>query len=399
MRSRGGAVLLAALVVDAVGNGLFQPLSVLFFAKLTTVPLALIGVLLSAANTLTLPVPLLAGKLADRVGPWAPVVGAQVAQGIGFLLFTRVTGPVGIFFSAALVAIGVRFFWSSIFTAVADYVDGSAKPRSRDSWFAWANATRTAGLAIGGLITGVVVTIGTAEAYRALAYGSAACFLCAGAAIAVFVRAPRRAVGDAGGYRGMLRARPFLAFTGLNAVFALTSMMLALGLPVFVTVGLHGPPWLAPAMLVGNTVLLTVFTAPAVRLVAPLRRTRVLMGAAVLWAGWCLAFAVLVPGQAGWVVPVLLAATFLFTAAETVHGPVSQSLATELSLPAERGRYLAVFQYSFTIASLVAPAFFTTLFEVGYWLPWLVLGVVNVLAAVALRLLERVIPAAVAATT
>ncbi|MEW2505306.1 MFS transporter [Amycolatopsis sp. NPDC047767] len=397
MRSRGGAVLLAALVVDSVGNGMFQPLSVLFFAKLTTVPLTLIGVLLSAANALTLPVPLIAGRLADRMGPWVLVVAAQGAQGIGFLLFTRVTGPAGIFLTAALVAVGVRFFWSSVFTAVADFVDGSEKPRSKDSWFAWMNVTRTAGLAIGGLITGIVVTIGTPEAYRAIAYGSAACFLCAGLAIAVRVRAPRRAEGDAGGYRGMLRARPFLAFTGLNAVFALTSMMLALGLPVFVTVGLHGPPWLAPAMLVGNTVLLTVLTAPAVRLVSPLRRTRVLMASAVLWAAWCLAFALLVPGQLGWVVPVLLGATFLFTAAETVHGPVSQSLATELSPPGARGRYLAVFQYSFTVASLVAPAFFTTLFEVGYWLPWLVLAVVNVFAALAMRLLERVIP--VAATT
>lgn len=96
-------------------------------------------------------------------------------------------------------------------------------------------------------------------------------------------------------------------------------------------------------------------------------------------------------------VPVLVDATFLFTAAETVHGPVLQSLATELSPPGARGRYLAVFQYSFTVASLVAPAFFTTLFEVGYWLPWLVLGVVNVFAALAMRLPEQVIP--VAATT
>ena len=45
----------------------------------------------------------------------------------------------------------------------------------------------------------------------------------------------------------------------------------------------------------------------------------------------------------------------------------------------------------------MSPAFFTTLFEVGYWLPWLVLCVLNVFSELAMRLLDRVIP--VAATT
>ena len=56
-RSRGGVVLLSALVLDSVGNGMFMPLSLIYFPQLTPVPLALIGLLLSAATALTLPVP------------------------------------------------------------------------------------------------------------------------------------------------------------------------------------------------------------------------------------------------------------------------------------------------------------------------------------------------------
>ncbi|MFI5614938.1 MFS transporter [Amycolatopsis sp. NPDC051903] len=401
MRSRGSVVLLSALVVDSVGTGLFQPLSVLFFAKLTSVPLALIGVLLSLATAVTLPVPLLAGRLADRTGPLTLVVGAQLAQGAGFLLFTVVTGPVGIFLVSALVAVGVRFFWSCVFTAVADLADGSDARRTKDEWFGWVATTRTAGLGVGGLITAAVVGIDTPAAYRTLAVGSAVCFLGAGAAIAARVRAPRRVTADDhGGYRGLLGARPFLALTGLNTVFALSSMMLALGLPVFATVGLGGPAWLAPVVLVGNTVFITLLRAPAVRLAAPFRRTRVLTAAAGMWAAWCGLFALLVPGQPGWVLPVLLVATVLFSAAEAVHAPVSTALAEELSPTGARGRYLAVYQYSFTVAGLVAPAFFTSLFEVRYWLPWLVLAVVNALAGLAVRLLELVAhPSAAVATT
>ncbi|WP_329066115.1 MFS transporter [Amycolatopsis sp. NBC_01480] len=390
--ARGGSVLLAALVVDSVGNGMFLPLSLLFFTRITDVPLSLIGLLVSLAGVLTLPVPLLAGRLADRVGPLPLVVGAQLAQGLGFLWYGQVSGPVGIFLASGLIAVGVRFFWSCIFTAVADFADAAESSRSKDSWFGLATMTRTAGLAVGGLITAVAVT---SDGYRAVAYGSAACLLLAGVAIAFGVRAPRRPPepGEEVGYRTMLRDRPFLSFAGLNTVFAGTSMMLALGLPVFVADGLGGPSWLAPVVLVGNTVLLTLLTAPVVRRLAPYRRTRVLIGAAALWAAWCFVFAALGSGQLAWVIPVLLAGTALFTAAELAHAPIAMALATALSPPAARGRYLASFQYSFTVAGLIAPAFFTTLFEVRHWLPWLVLGLLNMLAALAVHRLERIVPA------
>jgi MFS family permease len=89
----------------------------------------------------------LAGWLADRIGPLPLVVASQVAQGLGYLAYGQVHGPVGIFLATALVTIGVRFFWSSVFTAVADYSDGSTSTMSKDRWYAWANMTRTGGLA------------------------------------------------------------------------------------------------------------------------------------------------------------------------------------------------------------------------------------------------------------
>jgi hypothetical protein len=89
---------------------------------------------------------------------------------------------------------------------------------------------------------------------------------------------------------------------------------------------------------------------------------------------------------------VLLGATAVFTAAELIHAPVSMALATAIAPVEARGRYLAAFQYSFTIASMIGPAFFTTLFEVQRGLPWLVLGIINILAIFAMRWLEKRLP-------
>lgn len=51
VRSGGGLVLVAALTVDSIGNGLFAPLSLVYFVRLTDVPLPLVGVGCSASST------------------------------------------------------------------------------------------------------------------------------------------------------------------------------------------------------------------------------------------------------------------------------------------------------------------------------------------------------------
>jgi MFS family permease len=393
--SRGGSILIGALVVDSIGNGLFLSLTLVFFIELTDVPLGVLGLLCSLANGLTLPIPILAGSLTDRWGALPLVIAAQVMQAVGYLSFVWATEPIGIFLALSLVALGVRCFWSCVFTVVADYADGSSTRVGKDTWFAWAGMARTAGLGVGGLVTSLAIAEGSDAAYRSLAYAASVCFAAAAVAISWSVRTPmrpREATGGLAGWRPMLRDRPFLALTAINTVFAMTSMMLALGLPTFVMLGLNGPSWLSSAILAGNTVLLSVLAGPVVKRLAPYRRTRVIITAGALWAVWCLLFSGLVPDRSHWVLVVLIGATAVFTAAELIHAPVSMALATAISPVEARGRYLAAFQYSFTVASMIGPVFFTTLFEVQRGLPWLVLGVVNILAIFAMRWLEKRLP-------
>ncbi|SCL69695.1 Major Facilitator Superfamily protein [Micromonospora citrea] len=397
-RGRGGAVLVAALTVDSVGNGLFLPLSLVYFLRLTDVPLSLLGVLLSAATVLTLPVPLWAGALADRVGALPVVVAAQLLQAAGYLAYAWVRGPVGVFVAAALVAVGVRFFWSTVFTAVADYADSSPGAWTRDTWYAVSNGARTAGLAAGGLVTGVVVADGRAGTYRAVAYAAAACFALAAVLIAACVRTPaatdRPVALRRGGYATLARDRPFLALTGLNTVFALSSMMLGLALPTVMLTDVRGPAWLTSTVLAGNAFLVALLSASVGTRLPRHRRTRAIAAAAVLWAAWGLAMATVGPGRLATVAVLLAAATLLFTAAELVHAPASAALAAAAAPVAARGRYLAAFQYSFAVASLVAPAFFATLYEAHDAAPWLALALLNAAGAAGVLALERHLPPA-----
>lgn len=387
-------MLVAALTVDSIGNGLFAPLSLVYFVRLTGVPLAVVGVLLTLANLVALPIPVWAGTLADRVGPLWLVVASEIAMAVGFLAYAAVDGPIGIVGAATLVAVGVRVFWCTIFTLVADYADGRPGRRSVDAWYAISNAARTAGLALGGLATGLVVADGSDAAYRTVAYGAAVFLGLAALLVAVGVRAPHRVAveGDPVGYRELLRDRPYLGLVALNTVYAMTSMMLALTLPTVVLAG-AGPAWLTSVLLAANAVLITVLSAPLVRRLGKVRRTRSIAVAAGLWTVWCLLLAAVGVVSGPVASSVLVVGTLLFTVAEALHAPISTAVAAGAAPIAARGRYLATFQYSFAAASVIAPAFFGGLYAAGHALPFLLLGAIDALSVIALFRLERSLPA------
>lgn len=63
-----------------------------------------------------------------------------------------------------------------------------------------------------------------------------------------------------------------------------------------------------------------------------------------------------------------------YAAAELRHVPISNALAAEAAPPQTRGRYLTAYQYCFTIATIVVPWMFTSLFACDRVLPWIVIG-------------------------
>lgn len=393
---RGGAALVGSLLLTSLGSGLFLPLSLVYFTTLTRIPLALLGTLLGAANAITIPVPLCAGALADRFGARPVVIGAQALQAASFLSYVWVDSPVEIFLAAMVGAVGVRFFWSSVFTLIADCTDRA--DARQDLWYARANIARTVGIGAGGLVTGLLVAGGGADAYHAIAYASCACFTVAAASLTAFLRMPRHhrtgAATPQFGYRDLVKDRSFLGLTAVNTLYALSTLMLGLALPTFVHAVLHRSARLTAAVLVGNAVLIALLGNSVTRRVAPLRRTRVICAAGGLWACWSLALGGIAYGRTAWAVPTLIAATLMFTLAEVMHAPASMALATDGAPPRARGRYLAGFQYSFVIAEIIAPVFFTTLFGYGHATPFLILGALNITAIASTLRLERHLPLA-----
>jgi Na+/melibiose symporter-like transporter len=316
-----------ALGIDAIGTGLYLPLSMVYILSVTGLSEAGVGLLLTAATASSLVVPLLVGRIVDRIGPRPVVMAGQLVQAAGFFLYLGVGGPVSLFLAALFEAVGLRAYWSSVFTLIAEQADGKA----RDQWFARAGMIRPAGTGVGTILAGVLLATASQHAYREMVLADAISFIVAAVTVGLFVRGAQRPAGGPDGespkgVRQLPRNRPYLGLIGVNVLFNICTVFLALAIPVYVIRGLHAPGWTVGAFLTITTAVVATCTAEVTRRV---RRRTSRGGAMALggrpWAAWCVAaaLALLLP-RGPLLIGCLALVMLLWAAAEMVHGPRSR---------------------------------------------------------------------------
>lgn len=389
---RGAECFVIATLIDTLGTGLFLPFSLLYFNRVVGLPLSTVGLALSLATIITIPMIPVSGMLIDRFGAKRVVLISQLLQGVGIFGYLIVNSASTLIGMALLVASGVSLFWSAHFTLVAEI----AVPQERDRWYGLAATTRNTGLGLGGLLAGVLVGANAILGYHLIVLANGLSFFLA-AGLLLFgvhtVTSPQ--INDhtqRTGYRQVLRDRPFLLLAAANVIFALCSTLLTIGVPVYVAEALHAPFWVIGALIALSTVLIATLQTVVVRLLEPYRRTRALMFTGLLWGSWCALLALSLVLPQALLLPSLFAATCIYALAELIHDPTSNALVAEIGPDALRGRYLAIFQLSWSIANILAPALFTLLFTIQPMLPWLVTAGLILCASLTILWLEPHLP-------
>jgi Major Facilitator Superfamily len=373
--------LLVALGVDNLGSGLFLPLTLVYATRVVGLPLAVAGVAVTVGTLVGLLVPPVAGRFVDRVGPRPVVIASQVLQALGAAVFAGAGGVGTVVAAVCLLAAGQQLFYSSLFALISDVVG----PRDKDHPFAVVGMVRGACFGLGGLVAAWLLTVG---ALRLAVLLDAVSFVACAVVLAVFVRAPH--VRVAAGTGGRI-SRRFLVLVGITGLVALALDFFLVGIPVYV-LGIGAPTWLPGVLLAVNTGVSSTCGTLAVRLTRRLPRTTTLALAGWLLVGWCVLSFAASAVPAGWRTAWLLGAGLVLAAGGVLFGARVNALAVLLAPAATRGRHLAVFQYAFTVAQVVAPAV-VALFAVGAWAPWAVVAVCAGGGAVAFRALGSRLPA------
>jgi MFS family permease len=435
----GGTAYLAALFVDALGSGLYLPLTLVFIHEVTGVSATRVGLGVTLAAAVGLTANPVAGILVDRFGSRPVLISTYLVRAAGFALYPLVGSFSAMIAVAAVIAVGDRAYYP----ATSSYTAAITSGADRDTLYAYVAMARNIGFGLGGLLSAAAVSVIGDGGFAFMALADAASFLGAAACLALGAPHPhdtpagggaredgaeapdgggarkgtgsrdgtgsrggagardtdgrrdRGGDGDGdgvtrrrGGYRAVLSDRPFLSLIGAEQAMTLAHAVLPVAVPVYAVVVLHVSPALLGVLFTVNTALLVVGQLPVRRLQARARRTHALALGGAVFAVSCGFYAVVAYLPAGgWRVAALVVATLVYTTGELMHTAPSSALAAAIAPAAARGHYLAVYQLTWGVSSVLAPVGFSTLLETTPALLWAVLAALLLTAcAVVLRL-------------
>lgn len=384
-----------AIVVDAVGSGVFLPVSLLYFLATTPLSLVHIGLALSAASLLQLPLGPLLGSVVDRVGAKRVLLAANLLEAVGFVGYVFVGSFWAVFAAASAVQLGQTAFWGSYSPVVATI----APAGERERWFGFLGALRNASFAIGGLVAALAITVGSESAFTAVVVVNASSYLLS-FLLLLSVDTPEQAPyqgaagEDSAGWRQVLKDRAYLVLVATNITYALTAISLNVAFPVYLTRTLDLPGWVTGTVFTLNTLMIGLGQGLVVNALAGSVRARIIMLGSLFSAA---AYVVLL--SASWTsvgvgVVLALIAAVVYTGGELVSGPVLSALSTDAAPARLRGRYVSLYQMSWTVSSAASPLAMTWLLARGAAALWLALIGVTVIGVLLARLLQRVMPEA-----
>ncbi|WP_158558543.1 MULTISPECIES: MFS transporter [unclassified Streptomyces] len=363
----------SAGLLNSLGTGFFLSFALLFFQDVAALPLATVGTGLTAVTLAVLPLMSVLGRLADRVGPRALLIGAALARSAAFAGFLAADGLAAFLALAMLSSLGARA--EQIGSPLLAVTLAGTTKAERGRWLALSRTVFNAGVGCGALLGGLLV--GWGFGYASLGLMTAVGFLLAAllylpldgrpadrtdAAAAGSGTPPEEAGGSP--WRDPRFVRVALA----GALLFLAAAALESAVPVYLLTVLGLPGWTVGALFALNTALLILGQLPLSRRLERHSPGRVLLAGALIATVSFLLFPVagaLGAGNGtGASVAVLAAAMTGWTVSEMI---VFQTVAVVLtSIPTERqrGAYLAANQIPVGVATALAPLFVTSMLAV-----------------------------------
>jgi MFS family permease len=330
------------------------------------------GIALSIAGLagLLFSVPL--GRLADRVGGHRMLTVLYVCRGCGFLAYLFAGNVTTVMVVACLLGIGERSSGPVVQTVVGVLEKGEWRVRT----MAAMNALRNVGFAIAAALATIVMAAGSAAAFRVLVAANAASFFAAAALITRTGSASRPGGSKAVETRRVRVHDPrYLLLTAFNGVLYLHTVVLTVGLPLWIATRTQAPTALIGAVVVLNTVLAIPLGLRLSRGASGIRAA----AARQHWAGCSLAGCCALVAMTG-ALGALPACILLLTAAVALTlGEIWQSLGAwglsyALSPESQRSYYLSVYSLGDTGAAIAGPALLTVGVLGMGGLGWLVLA-------------------------
>jgi len=380
--------LTARSVVYAVGAGVFQAGSALFFTQVLGLSTTQVGIGLSVAGAVAVVGSVPLGAIVDRFGARRTWIAAGLVEAAMFAAYPLVGR-----FPAFLALISVL--------ALADVTTSTAKhvytlqaipAEDRVRALAYQRSALNVGFTAGAALSSIAVAVGTRSAYNVVVWMNAAMLLATAVLIVRMPRVASVAPTVTGRRFGALADRPFLALSGISGVLQAHNTLFAVVLPLWMVTMTDAPKILLPVLYTVNTVMAVTLQVRASRG----SETPFGAGLALRRAGVAVAFAALLLAAAGLTsgvptIVVLVAGTVLLTVGELTQSAGAWGITATLTPEDRRGEYTGTFKLGGQVQQALAPVGLTVLAVSTHGWGWLAIAALMLGAgAYAPRIVARV---------
>ncbi|MCX4625621.1 MFS transporter [Streptomyces sp. NBC_01443] len=390
-------LFVSAMIVDAVGSGMFMPFALLYFVRVQDLGVGTVGTALTVANLALIAASAPLGRLVQTYGSMRSLIAGNAVRAPLFVLYAvALPAPVAV---GALVLSAVldKAVWVSLGATIAGLARG---PRARRA-FSTVGWARNIGLCLGSLVGGVLASAQSATGLRVIVLVNAASFAVttvvllrlrgqSGAAAPAARKDAQRDTAGGGALR-VLRLPGFALLSAAKTCFTVCATVVSMftGLYLVDHAGLDG--WAAGTVLAVNGGLVVLFQQSLVKRTADRPAPRMMLFGGALYAASGLGFALIAPLQDAVLpaVTVALVAMTVYTLGEIVIAPASDGYAADLAEPGTEATCMSVYQSSWSLASVVVPVAGSWLLVASASAFWIAFAAVALLGTLLSALLAR----------
>ena len=374
----------ATTLVNRAGT-MVVPFMVLYVTRYLGVRPALAGMALTVYGIGGLLGAPIAGRLCDRIGPFAVLRGSLVLSGLILLTFP-LTSHFGVF-------LAITFIWSlvaeSVRPASLAALTSVVRPEQRKAAVAVNRLAINLGMSVGPAVGGFLATVSfpllfVADGVSAIAGGLVLTTLMAWRSVAPLGTGGRSQVAPEERKGGSVLRDP-RAVIFLTGVFLMAVVFYQHegAMPLFLVRDLHYRESFYGILFAVNTVLIVLLEVPLnLAMQRWSHRWTLVLGATLFAIGFgSMAVVHSVPG--------LLLAAVVWTFGEMIAMPASGAYAADIAPPGRAGAYAGAYASTFSLAILVGPWAGTIALEaVGGFALWSAMLVVGLIGAGVLSLLR-----------
>jgi MFS family permease len=376
------------IFLNTFGWGAVLPFEVIYLHDGRGFSLGLAGLVVGALTGVAVVSAPLAGPLIDRFGARTVAAAAGLALAAGYAGLAFAQTPTAAFAAATLAGAGNGALGPAQSTLLA----ALAPPELRHRATAVSRVCTNVGFGLGGAVGGFVAASGLNGLIALFLVNAASYLLYVGVLLAVVSESPP-AEHVPGGYRVVLRDRPFLHLALTNvAIIAVGWGVLPWLVPPYATSEIGIDAQLIGLLMLANAATVVVAQVPIAKAAEGRRRVVMIAFGSLIFAGSCL---LVVVGGTTPSAPylILVLTSVAIGVGECFHSAALMPLVAELAPAGLRGRYMATIGLSWWIGLAVAPTAGAQVLSFSPAVAFLGAGALALTAAGSALALDRELPA------